>query len=152
MCFNAKKFIISLVMGSEKEELLLWGFWAFWTNSFFFNLFFFPFIVFVVAVLFFIFQLLLNLKFLVSFFNFKSLFLVCFMYVPFNNSLFKNIDWLIDLLLCCVFVAAHRLSLVAASGGYSLLWCVGFSLRWLLLLWSTGSRHTGFRSCGTRAQ
>ena len=40
------------------------------------------------------------------------------------------------------------LSLVAASRGYSLLWCVGFSLRWLLLLWSTGSRCVGFSSCG----
>ena len=45
-----------------------------------------------------------------------------------------------------VFVAARGLSLVAASGGYSLLWCAGFSLQWLLL-WSTG-----FSSCGTRAQ
>ena len=51
-----------------------------------------------------------------------------------------------------VFVAVHGLSLVAASRGYSLLWCAGFSLRWLLLLWSTGSRHTGFSSCGTWAQ
>ena len=34
-------------------------------------------------------------------------------------------------------------SLVVASGGYSSLWCVVFLLRWLLLLWSTGSRHTG---------
>ena len=42
-------------------------------------------------------------------------------------------------------------SLVAARGGYSLLWCVGFSLQWLLLLWSTGSRHTGFSSCGAQA-
>ena len=50
-----------------------------------------------------------------------------------------------------VFVAAHRLSLVAASGGYSLLWCAGFSLRWLFLLRSTGSRCMGFSSCGTRA-
>ena len=39
-----------------------------------------------------------------------------------------------------VFVAAHRLSLVAVSGGYCLLRCTGFSLRWLLLLRSTGSR------------
>ena len=39
-----------------------------------------------------------------------------------------------------VFVAARGLSLVAASGGYSSLWCAGFSLRWLLLLRSTGSR------------
>ena len=50
--------------------------------------------------------------------------------------------------LCWVFVAAGRLSLVAASGGYSSLWCVGFSWRWLLLLWSMGSRHVGFSSCG----
>ena len=51
-----------------------------------------------------------------------------------------------------VFIAACRLSLVVASGGYSSLRCAGFSLQWLLLLWSTGSRHTGFSSCGTRAQ
>ena len=31
------------------------------------------------------------------------------------------------------------LSLVVASGGYSSLWGAGFSLRWLLLLQSTGS-------------
>ena len=43
-------------------------------------------------------------------------------------------------------------SLVAASRGYSSLRCTGFSLRWLLLLWSTGSRHEGFSSCGTWAQ
>ena len=50
-----------------------------------------------------------------------------------------------------VFIAARGLSLVASSGGYSSLRCTGFSLRWLLLLWSTGSRRTGFSSCGTRA-
>ena len=55
-------------------------------------------------------------------------------------------------LRCWVFVAVRGLSLVAASGGYSSLQCVGFSLRWLLLLWSTGSRRVGFSSCGTRAQ
>ena len=38
----------------------------------------------------------------------------------------------------------HGLSLVAASGGYSLLLCTGFSLRWLLLLWSTDSSGTRF--------
>ena len=54
--------------------------------------------------------------------------------------------------LCWVFVAAHGLSLVVASGGYSLLPCAGFSLQWLLLLRSTGSRHVGFSSCGTQAQ
>ena len=54
--------------------------------------------------------------------------------------------------LCWVFVAVHGLSLVAVSRGYSSLLCAGFSLRWLLLLLSTGSRHVGFSSCGTRAQ
>ena len=48
-----------------------------------------------------------------------------------------------------VFVAARRLfSPVASSKGYSSLQCAGFSLRWLLLLWSTGSRRTSFSSCG----
>ena len=50
-----------------------------------------------------------------------------------------------------VFVAVRGLSLVVAIGDYSLLWCAGFSLRWLLLLRSTGSRCVGFSSCGARA-
>ena len=39
----------------------------------------------------------------------------------------------------------HRLSLVAVSRGHSSLLCVGFSLRWLLPLWSTGSRAKGLQ-------
>ena len=58
---------------------------------------------------------------------------------------------LIYLWLCWVFVAVRRLSLVVASGGYSLLWCAGFSVQWRLLLRSTGSRHEGFSSCGSWA-
>ena len=54
--------------------------------------------------------------------------------------------------LCWVFVAACGLSLVVASGGYSSLWCAGFSLWWLHLLQSMGSRCMGFSSCGRRAQ
>ena len=50
-----------------------------------------------------------------------------------------------------VFVALRELSLVAVSGGYSSLRCAGFSLRRLLLLWNTCSRHAGFSSCGVRA-
>ena len=50
-----------------------------------------------------------------------------------------------------VFIAARGLSLVAASGGYSSLQCTSFSLQWLLLLRSTGSRGEGFSSCGMRA-
>ena len=42
-----------------------------------------------------------------------------------------------------IFVAAHGLSPVVASRGYSSLWCTGFSLRWLLLLQSTGPRCVG---------
>ena len=49
-----------------------------------------------------------------------------------------------------VFVAVCGLSLVAASRGYSSLWCTAFSLRWLLLLRSTGSRHVGFSSYDVR--
>ena len=63
--------------------------------------------------------------------------------------IFKN--KFIYLLLRCVFIAARGLSLVAASGGYSSLWCAGFSLRWLLSFRSTGSRRVGFSSCGSWA-
>ena len=54
-------------------------------------------------------------------------------------------------LLHWVFVAVRGLSLVATSRGYSSLWCAGFSLRWLLLLQSMGSRCKAFSSCGSRA-
>ena len=50
------------------------------------------------------------------------------------------------------------LSLVAASGGSSSLWCTGFSLRWLLLLQSMalGAQASvvaarGLSSCGSQA-
>ena len=77
-----------------------------------------------------------------------------FIEVTCTNSFFFNLkNFLFNLInlfifgLRWVFVAACRLSLVAASRGYSSLWCAGFSLWWLLLLWSTGSRHMGFSSC-----
>ena len=60
--------------------------------------------------------------------------------------------------LCWVFIAACGLSLVAASRGYSSLWCAGFSLQWLLLLgaWALGAQASvvvacGLSSCGSRA-
>ena len=68
-----------------------------------------------------------------------------FSFFFFNFYLFIYLFW-----LRWVFVAAHGLSLVAVSGGYSSLWCVGFSLRWLLSLQSTGSRRKVFSSCGTQ--
>ena len=42
-----------------------------------------------------------------------------------------------------VFVAAHGLSLDMVSGSYSLLWRADFSLKWLFLLQSMGSRVWG---------
>ena len=70
--------------------------------------------------------------------------LICFIYSYF---------W-----LCWVFIFARGLSLVAASGGYSLLPCAGLSLQWLLLLRSRalGMQASvvvarGLSSCGTRA-
>ena len=68
------------------------------------------------------------------------------------NLFFFLINLFIYLWLCWVFDAPRGLSLVAASGGYSSLRCAGFSLWWLLLLRSTGSRRAGFSSCGMRAQ
>ena len=71
---------------------------------------------------------------------------LCYFFI-FLKYIYLFIFW-----LCWVFVAARGLSLVVESGGYSSLWCVGFSLWWLLLLRSTGSRCAGFSSCVTRAQ
>ena len=48
----------------------------------------------------------------------------------------------------------NELSLVAMSGGYSSLQRLGFSLPWLLLLWSMGVWALGqvdFSSCGSQA-
>ena len=53
---------------------------------------------------------------------------------------------------CIGSLFLRRLSLVAASGGYSSLRGMSFSLQWLLLLQSTGSRCTGFSSCSMWAQ
>ena len=84
-----------------------------------------------------------------------SLFSFCFICLVFIYLfIFLNLFFFkfIYFWLCWVFIAARGLSLVAASGGYSSLRCAGFSLQWLLSLWSMGSRRVGFGSCGTRAQ
>ena len=49
-----------------------------------------------------------------------------------------------------IFTAARGL-LVAMSMGYSFLQRVGFSLRWVLLFQSTGSRACGLSSCSSQA-
>ena len=74
-----------------------------------------------------------------------------YLFLKFFNFLINLFILFIYFWLCWVFVAARGLSLVVESGGYSLLQCAGFSL-WWLLLWSTGSRRSGFSSCGTWAQ
>ena len=77
---------------------------------------------------------------------FEPAFNSCILFYYFLKNLFIYYFW-----LHWIFIAARGLSLVAASGGCSSLRCAGFSLRWLLLLRSTGSRRAGFRSCGLRA-
>ena len=52
--------------------------------------------------------------------------------------------FLVALGLCCCMQ-----TLVAVGRGCSSLQGTGFSFQRLLLLWSTGSRHTGFRSWGS---
>ena len=64
----------------------------------------------------------------------------------------KLIIYLFYLWLHWVFVAAHGPSLVVVSRGFSSLQYTGFSLWWLLLLWSTDSWCMGFSSCNTQAQ
>ena len=65
----------------------------------------------------------------------SSCFSLFYIYIYIFFNLFIIYFW-----LRWVFIAMRRL-LVVASRGYSSLWCAGFSLQWLLLLQSTGSRH-----------
>ena len=53
-------------------------------------------------------------------------------------------------LLCRLFSSCGKRGLLVHS--VASLGCSGFSLQWLLLLWSTGSRHMGFSSCCTGAR
>ena len=71
----------------------------------------------------------------------------------FSDFFFFFFEDILNIYFCLhwVIVAVHGLSLVVASRGYSSL-CMGFSLRWLLLLQRTSSRCTGFRSCSMQAQ
>jgi len=55
-------------------------------------------------------------------------------FIAFSFFLFSDFWKLIYFQLLLVFIALHGLSLAAASGGYSLLLCAGFSLWWLLIL------------------
>ena len=70
--------------------------------------------------------------------------------IAFFNYLYVVI-LLFDVWLHWVFIAACGLSVVAERRGYSSLRCLGFSLQWLLLLPSTGSRHMGFSNFCSQA-
>ena len=64
-----------------------------------------------------------------------------------KNFFFKFYSW-----VCWVVVACHGLSPIALSGGHSSLRCEGFSLQWLLLLQSTGSRAHWVSKCDAWTQ
>ena len=72
-----------------------------------------------------------------------------FLWNKFFLQFFGGFFW-VSFWLRWVFVAARRLSLLVASGGYSSLRCVGFSLQWLFLLQITGSsvRASVVAACG----
>ena len=69
-----------------------------------------------------------------------------------SNTVAKFISFILSSSLQWVFITTVGLSLVVTSSGYSPFRCPNFSLHWLLLLQSTGSRHTGFSSCSMWAQ
>ena len=62
--------------------------------------------------------------------------------------------YLFIFLLLWVFVTACPLYLAVVRGATLYLPCVGFSLQWLFMSWSTGSRCSGFIAVasGSRAQ
>ena len=70
-----------------------------------------------------------------------------------ENSLKASYIFFFFLIFGCtwILVAAHRLSLVSARVSTLQLWFTRFSLLWLLLLPSTGSRRLVFSSCGPQA-
>ena len=75
-----------------------------------------------------------------------------FFFLCITHCVLKSFIYLFYFWLRWVFIDAHRLSVVVAAGRATLsLWCVGFPLLWLLLLWNTGSRHAGFSSCHSQA-
>ena len=79
--------------------------------------------------------------------------MIMFIHIFFKNDcILFFINLFVYFWLRWVFVVVCKLSLIAVSRGYSLLRWAGFSLWWLLSLWSTGSRIVGFSSCSMLAQ
>ena len=71
---------------------------------------------------------------------------------PINHYIPRDPHHVIKLLPITLFFFNYLFYLFIFGRNGSLLRCTGFSLQWLLLLRSTGSRRPGFSSCGTRAQ
>ena len=71
---------------------------------------------------------------------------------PLFSKILLDFIYLLYFWLHWVFIAEHGFSIIAEIRDYSSLGCMGFSLQRLLLLHSTDSRHTGFRSCGSWAK
>ena len=81
----------------------------------------------------------------------KIRFYFCSDSYPFSVFKKRFIYWF-DFLAVLDLGGSWGLSLVAVSRGYSLLWCMGFLLRWLLLLQSMASMHADFSSCSVWTQ
>ena len=75
----------------------------------------------------------------------KCLTEVSLSFFPFRCGFIQSFFFLIYFFIfgCTGSSLLHSGFLVVEPGGYSSLWCAGFSLQWLLLLRSMGSRHRG---------
>ena len=68
----------------------------------------------------------------------------------FNSCVITLAIFLIDFIYLFIYLSIGCVGSSVAVRGLSLV-AEGFSLQWLLLLRSIGSRRAGFSSCGTRA-
>ena len=135
-CFSPCRTIFPVFLwksGLSNNEFLIFPPW--FIHECIHYLFFFNFYLFGCASFFFY-----NIYFLFCKYNLSSYVLFFLL----KHATFKFIYFWLH----WVFIAVHGLSLVVVSRGYSSLLCVGFSLQWLLLLWSTGYRHPGFVAQG----
>ena len=84
----------------------------------------------------------------------KNKFLMCSSYCCFFFFLRKILLKFVFIysIFGCAGSSLLRVSVIVVSAGYSSLWCTGFSLWWLLLLWSLGSQCPGFSNCSIWAQ
>ena len=76
-----------------------------------------------------------------------------YLYFSYSEFIFFNIKFVyLYSIFGCIGSSLHVGFLSCSKRGYSSLRCMGFSLQWLLLLQSMGSRCAGFSSCGTQTQ